>query len=147
MRSTLPDTLEPESLSFTGPGNRRPVLSDSAKSPPTADSTHREVPVPANCTQVVPRCLQEAYDIPTAAATNANNVLGVSGFYDQFANKADLKDWLRQYRPDMDPNTTFNLTSVDGGVNDQNRTEAGGEANLDIQYTVVCLFERNASVC
>jgi len=64
--------------------------------------------------------------------------------------------FLAQYRPDMNSSTTFSLLTLDGGTNNQTRSQAGGEAvcpikanledihmltllaaqNLDIQYTL-----------
>jgi tripeptidyl-peptidase-1 len=92
-----------------------------------------------------PRCLQELYGIPSTAATQTANVFGVSGFFNEFANKRDLQvsrsgryqcslntedfpgtqTFLRVYRPDMDPNTTFDFMSVDGGINNQLPAGAG----------------------
>ncbi|KAJ7737890.1 family S53 protease [Mycena maculata] len=79
---------------------------------------------PASCATVVtPACLQAFYGIPTAKATSsANNVLGVAGYVEQFANQADLQRFLGALRPDL-VNTTFLQNS-------------GGEAVLDIEYTV-----------
>lgn len=50
--------------------------------------------------------------------------------------QADLAKFLKTYRPDIPSTTTFSLTSVDGGKNTQTASQAGIEANLDIQYTV-----------
>lgn len=91
----------------------------------------------ASCnTTITPACLQALYNLPTTAATNKNNGIGVAGFDDQFANKADLTQFLKALRPDMSSTTSFALTSVDGGTNSQSLSQAGIEANLDIQYTV-----------
>jgi tripeptidyl-peptidase-1 len=54
---------------------------------------------------------------------------------DQFANKADLTQFLKAQRTDISSATSFGLISVDGGTNSQTRSQAGVEANLDIQYT------------
>ncbi|KDR69079.1 hypothetical protein GALMADRAFT_104369 [Galerina marginata CBS 339.88] len=85
---------------------------------------------------ITPACLQALYGIPTSPATQSSNVLAVSGFIDQFANKADLTMFLREFRPEMSETTTFTLQTLDGGTNSQARSQAGIEANLDIQYTV-----------
>ncbi|KAJ7681586.1 peptidase S8/S53 domain-containing protein [Mycena rosella] len=92
---------------------------------------------PASCATVVtPACLQAFYGIPTAKATSsANNVLGVAGYVEQFANQADLQRFLGALRPDL-VNTTFSLQTIDGGTNDQTLANSGGEAVLDIEYTV-----------
>jgi tripeptidyl-peptidase-1 len=66
---------------------------------------------------------------------------------DQFANKADLTQFLKAQRTDMSSATSFGLISVDGGTNSQTRSQAGVEANLDIQYTgTVLAQETNISV-
>ncbi|TFK32816.1 family S53 protease-like protein [Crucibulum laeve] len=93
--------------------------------------------VPASCaTTVTPACLQALYGIPTTKATQSSNVLGVSGFIDQFANQADLTTFLKNLRPDLASTTKFTLEEIDGGQNSQTASQAGVEANLDIQYTV-----------
>ncbi|KAJ7838171.1 family S53 protease [Mycena olivaceomarginata] len=96
------------------------------------------------CTEMVtPSCLQSLYGIPATPATNKNNAIGVAGFNNQFANQADLTQFLQLTRPDMDSSTSFTLTSVDGGINPQNQEEAGRSWwvvdirwHLDIEYTV-----------
>lgn len=43
----------------------------------------------------------------------------------------------------MDSATTFTLQTIDGGTNPQSASDAGVEADLDIQYTVgvaTCVF-------
>ncbi|EIN08102.1 subtilisin-like protein [Punctularia strigosozonata HHB-11173 SS5] len=93
--------------------------------------------VPASCASTVtPACLQALYGIPTTKATQSTNKLAVSGFIEQFANAADLKTFLTDFRTDMSSSTTFTLETLDGGSNPQNANEAGIEADLDIQYTV-----------
>lgn len=93
--------------------------------------------MPASCaTTITPACLQALYGIPTTKATQSSNVLGVSGFIEQFANQADLSTFLASLRPDMASTTAFTLQTLDGGTNPQTRSEAGVEANLDTQYTV-----------
>ncbi|KAK6992571.1 Pro-kumamolisin, activation domain-containing protein [Favolaschia claudopus] len=92
--------------------------------------------VPASCANTVtPACLQAFYNIPTTPATTATR-LGVSGFILQWANQLDLQQFLRSLRTDISPSTTFTLQTLDGGVNTQTRSQAGVEANLDIQYTI-----------
>ncbi|KAJ6552831.1 peptidase S8/S53 domain-containing protein [Mycena capillaripes] len=83
-----------------------------------------------------PACLQELYEIPSTHAKPAANVFGVSGFENDFANKRDLKTFLETYRPDINPNTTFGLISVDDGINNQLPAGAGLSGNPDIQYAV-----------
>lgn len=103
--------------------------------------------VPASCaTTITPACLQALYGIPTTAATQSSNQLGVAGFIEQFANQADLRvrrqiyhrisdaqgtilqTFLTNLRKDLAPTTTFTLQTLDGGQNPQNINEAGIEA-------------------
>ncbi|KAF7318601.1 Peptidase S53 domain-containing protein [Mycena chlorophos] len=93
--------------------------------------------VPATCTETItPTCLQDIYGIPTTPATQPNNTIGVAGFIEEYANEADLKEFLTSFRTDISPNTTFILQTLDGGSNPQTRSEAGVEANLDVQYAI-----------
>ncbi|KAF9049212.1 family S53 protease [Hymenopellis radicata] len=121
---------------------------------PNYNVTELANPAPANCNEyITPGCLQALYGIPTSRATQSSNTMGVTGFLDQYANEADLTQFLEYFRQDVNPNTSFKVQSVDGGMNSQNIDEAGLEAvrnllpfiaeddprisqNLDIQYTV-----------
>ncbi|KAF8195013.1 family S53 protease-like protein [Pholiota molesta] len=109
------------------------VIEPSSEEP--ADLESRAVPSSCN-TAVTPACLQALYGIPTTLATQSSNKLAVSGFIQQFANQADLKTFLTAFRPDLSSSTTFALQTLDGGSNPQSSSQAGIEANLDIQYTV-----------
>ncbi|KAF9009886.1 family S53 protease-like protein [Cyathus striatus] len=129
------DLVHP-TITFDNPFAHLPVVSvpkPSAALP--ANVTGRAVPASCGST-VTPACLQALYGIPTTRATQSSNVLGVSGFIDQFANQADLTSFLKALRPDLPSTTAFTLATLDGGSNPQQASEAGVEANLDIQYTV-----------
>lgn len=91
---------------------------------------------PACEQNITPNCLQSLYNIPTKPATQPNNKLFVSEFIGQFAPPSDLSAFLQQYRPEMPSNTSLGFLSIAGGQNDNNATDAGDEADLDIQYTV-----------
>jgi tripeptidyl-peptidase-1 len=85
--------------------------------------------IPKSCnTSVTPACLQAQYQIPTTKVTKSKSKIAVSGYNDEYANEADLQTFLTQYRPDMPPNTTFTLQTLDGGDNDQWIQYAGLEA-------------------
>ncbi|KAK0478663.1 family S53 protease-like protein [Armillaria luteobubalina] len=113
-----------------GPTSMMPI-------PTTSNLTEHANPAPSSCNSVVtPACLQELYSIPSTPATQSMNRLGVSGFLNQFPQKADLQNFLHALRPDMPSTTTFTLQALDGGQDPQGVNEAGIEANLDIQYTV-----------
>ncbi|KAK0227745.1 family S53 protease-like protein [Armillaria fumosa] len=113
-----------------GPTSMMPI-------PTTSNLTEHANPAPSSCNSVVtPVCLQDFYTIPSTPATQSTNRLGVSGFLNQFPQKADLQQFLHALRPDMSSTTTFTLQTLDGGQDPQGANEAGIEANLDIQYTV-----------
>ncbi|OJT05439.1 Tripeptidyl-peptidase sed3 [Trametes pubescens] len=93
--------------------------------------------VPASCqSTITPACLQALYGIPTAPAQVSSNTLGVAGFVDQFASTQDLRAFLENFRPDMPSSTTFKVLSIDGGENPQQSSQAGINADQNIQYTV-----------
>ncbi|THH29754.1 hypothetical protein EUX98_g4430 [Antrodiella citrinella] len=122
-------------ISFPNPSGHLPVFSTPAKLPSAGNLTSEAVP--SSCAKTVtPACVQALYSVPTTPATEKTNTLGVSGFIQQYANQADLKTFLSDYRTDISSSTTFNLQTLDGGSNSQSPSQASDEANLDIQYTV-----------
>ncbi|KAJ6493178.1 family S53 protease-like protein [Mycena sanguinolenta] len=111
---------------------------------PSTKFIHNKRDTPASCDSskpfgtITPSCLQDMYGIPTKPVTQSNNTLLVTGYVEQWAQTADLETFLTLLRPDMSPNTTFSLLTLDGGTNPQGAFDADNvtEANLDIQYTV-----------
>ncbi|KAJ7290137.1 family S53 protease [Mycena rebaudengoi] len=83
---------------------------------------------------ITPTCLQTMYNIPSWAATNKTNAIEVAGYSNEWANQEDLTQFLETHRPDIPANTSFDLIIVDGGTNSQNRSQAGIETGLDVQY-------------
>ncbi|KAJ7876408.1 family S53 protease [Mycena leptocephala] len=117
----------------------QPAFVNKTSTPTSARGPMSSVSISQDCrikSSWTPRCLQELYGIPSTAATQTANVFGVSGFFNEFANKRDLQTFLRVYRPDMDPNTTFDFMSVDGGINNQLPAGAGLFVAQDIQYAI-----------
>lgn len=92
-----------------------------------------EATSPGN-TQITPACLQSLYGLPAARVDKTSPGIAVPGFVNEYANHADLSLFLKQFRPDLNPQPSFTVASVDGGLNDQ--SQPGVEANLDTQYTV-----------
>ncbi|KAJ7700763.1 subtilisin-like protein [Mycena rosella] len=123
-------------ISFNAPRRAGPVFVQSKATVPAPQGPTPAATAAGCSSTITPACLQSLYKIPTKAATNKTNAIGVAAFDDQFANKADLTQFLIAQRPDMASTTSFALTSVDGGTNSQTRSQAGVEANLDIMYTV-----------
>ncbi|KAI0657113.1 family S53 protease [Cubamyces menziesii] len=130
------DLVHP-TITFPNPYSHLPVVSSPVKAARHAHENFTARAVPSSCSSTItPACLQAIYGIPTTRATESSNKLAVSGFIEQFANQADLKTFLTKFRPDISSSTTFTLQTLDDGENPQNPSEAGVEANLDIQYTV-----------
>ncbi|KAG7444455.1 subtilisin-like protein [Guyanagaster necrorhizus] len=91
--------------------------------------------VPSSCaSRITIACLQALYNtsgyIPSATDSNS---LGVVGYLGEYANRNDLQTFLTRYRTDA-VGTAFETITVNNGEDDQ--SEPGVEANLDIQYTV-----------
>ncbi|KAI1786404.1 family S53 protease [Ganoderma leucocontextum] len=128
------DLVHP-TVTFPHPVGQRPVFQAPVHSTSSGQNFSTRS-VPSSCSQrITPACLQAMYNLPTHPATQSSNRIAVSGYDKQYAHKADLASFLKQYRPDMSRNTTFTVEAVDGGVNSQS-SSAGFEASLDIQYTV-----------
>ncbi|KAI0331649.1 subtilisin-like protein [Cubamyces sp. BRFM 1775] len=89
--------------------------------------------VPSSCNSVItPACLRALYNTTSyvPAATDKNS-LGIAGYLEEFANRADLQTFYKRFRTDA-VGTSFTTVEVNGGGDDQ--SEPGVEANLDIQY-------------
>ncbi|KZT71838.1 subtilisin-like protein [Daedalea quercina L-15889] len=124
------DLVHP-TITFPDPFGTKPV----AKSLPQTRASKRADDCLIGGENMTPSCLQSLYGIPTTPATSPSNMLGVTGYVEQWAEYSDLTSFLQQYRPDMNSSTSFTVVSVDNGTNPQNG-EAGQEASLDTQYTV-----------
>ncbi|KZV70276.1 subtilisin-like protein [Peniophora sp. CONT] len=93
------------------------------------------VSVDPSCnTTVTVDCIKELYNAAnyTVAAADVNQ-LGITGYLDSYANFQDLESFYEMQVPEAQ-GSSFNVTLVDGGQNDQSIGKAGGEANLDVQY-------------
>ncbi|KAI0806616.1 family S53 protease [Fomes fomentarius] len=130
------DLVHP-TVTFPNPRGHLPVFSSPVKGDVHEIQNFTSRAVPSSCAKTItPACLQALYNIPSTKATQSSNKLAVTGFIEQFANKADLKSFLSRFRSDISSSTTFTLQTLDGGSNSQSGSQAGVEANLDIQYTV-----------
>ncbi|KAJ7041450.1 family S53 protease [Mycena alexandri] len=122
----------PQAKSSRPPSSlKRPTTAASAQ--PPASSVSADCRMNSSWTPV---CLQELYGIPSTPAKPTTDLFGVSGFDNDFANLRDLQTFLEIYRPDMNPNTTFGLITLDGGLNNQLPGGAGLTGNPDTQYAV-----------
>ncbi|KZV93723.1 subtilisin-like protein [Exidia glandulosa HHB12029] len=91
-----------------------------------------------SCSQeITPTCIQQLYGIPSGSNGGSGKVtLAVGGFIDQYANHADLSTFLGGKRPDLNPQPDFGEVLLENGQNSQDPSQVGGEANLDVQFTV-----------
>jgi tripeptidyl-peptidase-1 len=89
---------------------------------------------PSCNTTITPSCLKQLYNATgVTPSAHVDNSIGINGFLGQFANKQDLQSFYTALVPEA-LNSSFNVISVDGGLNNQTLSEAGDEADLDVQY-------------
>lgn len=96
--------------------------------------------VPTSCgSTITPSCLRALYSTSayTPAATS-ENILGISGYLEEFANTADLKTFLTKFRSDA-ASATFTTVEVNGGQNNQN--EPGVEARVLVSRWCICIAD------
>ncbi|KAJ3970810.1 peptidase S8/S53 domain-containing protein [Lentinula raphanica] len=104
------------------------------------------VSVDPSCnTTVTVTCLKQLYNATdiTPSAT-INNSFGITGYLDQFANFQDLQSFYAVQVPDA-VNSSFTVISVAGGQNNQTLSEAGDEADLDIEFGFGITFPINGT--
>lgn len=124
-------------ISFPAPNDvGQPVLRSLAKNVFRRNITSAVTPSTLCDAVMTPECVQLLYKIPRTLASQSSNKLAVSGFLQEFANRADLRKFLEIYRTDLSPDNTFTLQTIDGGTDSQTLDEAGVEADLDVQYTI-----------
>ncbi|KAI9453203.1 subtilisin-like protein [Lactarius psammicola] len=84
---------------------------------------------------ITPTFLRRLYNIegyvPVATDKNA---LGIAGYLGEFPSPQDLTAFMRVYRTDGS-DATFTVEQINGGPYSPDPSQAGMEANLDIQYT------------
>ncbi|KAI9887170.1 MAG: vesicle formation at the endoplasmic reticulum [Watsoniomyces obsoletus] len=84
--------------------------------------------------EVTPECLRQLYNISFTPDPRSGSTLGIAGFLEQYAQYADLAQFLDKYVPEQ-RDANFSVTPINGGLNTQgNRALDSTEANLDIQY-------------
>ncbi|KJZ78663.1 hypothetical protein HIM_02054 [Hirsutella minnesotensis 3608] len=135
----VPDDLK-ERIAFVHPiANFMTPEHDVASSRPMPQqglSRRQEAP-PCNLV-VTPECILRGYNIKYKTPDGKSPVrFAVTGFLDQNANHADTVDFLRLYSPTLDrAGYNFATELINGGQNLQERSKAGSEANLDIEYAM-----------
>ncbi|KAG7447496.1 tripeptidyl peptidase A [Guyanagaster necrorhizus] len=86
-------------------------------------------------------CLKQLYNAIGYVPSDCNNysTIGVTAYLEQYANEADLQLFYHDQVPEA-VGSTFDFISVKGGLNDQNISLAGVEANLDVQFAFGLAF-------
>ncbi|KDQ08888.1 hypothetical protein BOTBODRAFT_37586 [Botryobasidium botryosum FD-172 SS1] len=85
-------------------------------------------------TRITVACLQDLYKTKGyVPKVPGKNKIGITGYLEQYANFADLKQFYQAYVPAA-VDSKFDVKLIHGGKNDQNLSLAGEEANLDVQY-------------
>jgi tripeptidyl-peptidase-1 len=111
------------------------VVDTVAEALPITVSDLSGVTVDASCnTTITISCLQQLYNavgyVPSAEGRNS---IGITGYLGQFANMQDLQSFFKDQVPNA-VNSSFTFQSVNGGTNPQNLSQAGDEADLDVQF-------------
>ncbi|ORY17869.1 peptidase S8/S53 domain-containing protein [Clohesyomyces aquaticus] len=82
-------------------------------------------------TRITPTCLANLYNF-TSAKTQTAGLLGIAGFLEEYAIKADYTTFLNNNAYFSNKGKSFTCTTVNGGTCPS--SPAGVEANLDVQY-------------
>ncbi|KAI0737695.1 tripeptidyl peptidase A [Daedaleopsis nitida] len=117
------------------------VAKVAADAPPISVPSAAGGKVDASCNGTITlTCLRELYNAVgfTPSAKNGNEI-GITGYLEEFANIQDLQTFYADQLPDA-LNTSFKTILINGGENSQNISEAGGEANLDVQFAFGLTF-------
>ncbi|TFK79833.1 tripeptidyl peptidase A [Polyporus arcularius HHB13444] len=109
---------------------------------PSASGGH----VDASCNQTITiTCIQQLYNaVGFKPSAKNGNQIGITGYLEQFANIQDLQTFFADQRPDA-LNSTFKTILINGGLNNQTLSEAGAEANLDVQFAFGLTFPTPAT--
>ncbi|KAJ3261974.1 hypothetical protein HK103_003817 [Boothiomyces macroporosus] len=103
-----------------------------AKSPKT--SAPKKLSVSSCDNGVTPQCLNDLYNIGGYTPSSSKSIVGVTGYLGQYANQADLSQFLQSYQPNAASSYSFSTVLVNGGTNPQDSGSAGTEADLDVEY-------------
>lgn len=86
-----------------------------------------------------PSCIRELYNItsPDVSNTTSGVRLGVAGFLEEYANYADIHEFLSTNVPKVaGTGYNFSVELVHGGLNPQELQDSGSEAALDMEYAM-----------
>lgn len=80
-----------------------------------------------------PTCLANLYDFADADNYTAG-LFGIGGFLEEYAIASDLKTFLNKYAVEGNAAQSFTCVTVNDGECPTAASQAGDEANLDVQY-------------
>ncbi|KAJ0124761.1 hypothetical protein J7T55_006102 [Diaporthe amygdali] len=80
-----------------------------------------------------PTCLSNLYSFSSAKNYNTG-LFGIAGFLEEYAIASDLKTFLSKYAVEGNTAQSFSCVGVNGGSCPTSASQAGTEANLDVQY-------------
>lgn len=97
------------------------------------DKTEAVEAVKGCASHVDPTCLANLYDF-TGATNYTTGLLGIGGFLEEYAIASDLSTFLSKYATESNTGESFTCVAVNSGSCPTDASEAGDEANLDVQY-------------
>ncbi|KAF9266300.1 tripeptidyl peptidase A [Marasmius fiardii PR-910] len=131
------DVIQPTTMFARFKGMKATIHSveDAVQNFQPLDISAGKVDVDPSCnTTITISCIQQLYNaVGYTPSAKINNSIGITGYLEQFANLQDLQTFYAEQRPDA-VNSSFKFVPVKGGLNSQNLSEAGIEANLDVQF-------------
>ncbi|KAH6914776.1 tripeptidyl peptidase A [Coprinopsis sp. MPI-PUGE-AT-0042] len=105
--------------------------------PPLAEASFRgsSAAIDPSCNATVTvSCLAQLYKtVGYVPKVPEKNSIGITGYLEQFANEQDLQTFYAEQVPAA-VGSSFKFISISGGLNNQTLSEAGAEANLDVQF-------------
>jgi tripeptidyl-peptidase-1 len=120
---SFPVSYEQSSPKLLTSPNRGSLDSSKSKREPTAVPTSCLPDPNDNRSWINPytvRCRFDYYGLSKdVTAQSDDNSLWLSGFGNDFVNKKLLNSYMSKFRPDITKNVTFDLVTIDGGLNNQ----------------------------
>jgi tripeptidyl-peptidase-1 len=131
-------------IKFSTPAAKRSTIVKGFEAPTlpviasSASDIHDGLNVTACNVTITPDCIKALYKLNHFRGSRCNgNQLALAGFLDEYAQHADLAQFLATYG-DEAVDSDFDTVLINGGLNTQNNASDSDqsivEANLDIQY-------------
>ncbi|KAF9534130.1 tripeptidyl peptidase A [Crepidotus variabilis] len=146
------DVVQPTTM-FTSTKNHRSTIhsfrpDDTKQKAPAQASKTTSSPtstaIDPSCSQTITvSCLKQLYNlVDYVPSKKSKSTIGIAGYLEQYASLEDLQTFYADQVPAA-LNTSFNVLSVDGGIN--NQTNPGIEANLDTQFAFGLAYPLNGT--